>query len=178
MNEILQEASVKDDAGSDMIFEELRTVTNRQWRELLRTLDGASFAKIEARANALILDGLRVAESRAPGQMADRLIALGDLHTDLFMGVPAHMIGGKDLLDLAAEHGNSSLYTIQGVIWPKYRQHFRWHLGNYFSRVAAGETGMLQRLRREVRVVHLAGLLRLLFGPRGLRIEQPSASLQ
>lgn len=160
------------------MFEELATVTNREWREILRTLDGASFANIEARANALVLDGLQVAESRAPGQMADTLIALGDLHTDLFMGVPAHMIGGKDLLDLAAEHGNSSLYTIQDVIWPKYRRHFREHLGNYFSRVAAGERGVLQRPRREVRVVHLAGLLRLLFGPRGLRIDQLAASFQ
>lgn len=170
---IVAEIEAQSRSGSLMMFEELGGITNQQWREMLRTLDDTAFTQVETRATALILDGIQAAERRAPGYMADRLIALGDRSTHLFADIPAHMIGGKDLLDLAADHGNSSLYTIQEVIWPKFRERFRWYLGNYFSRVAAGERGVLPKVRREVRVVHLAAILRFLFGPRGPSIGRP-----
>jgi hypothetical protein len=151
-----------DNKGKAMIHDDPRKLTDRQLRSALETLNSSELRSIEIRVRDLFSEGIALAERRAPGHLADRLIALGDLYPMLVSDIPAHMTGGKDLLDLAAEDDDSSIANIV-VIWKKVREDFRAQLRHYFSRIAAGEKGNFQRCRRHARIVHLASRLRFLF---------------
>jgi hypothetical protein len=159
--------------GTPTMHNGLEKLTIREWESALGTLHGIEFDKIEKRVwdtvARLASEALSLIEQREPGYMADRIVSLGDLYPLRVRDVPPYMTGGKDLLDIAAEDGNSSLRHIIAVVWPRVRQSFRDQLRLYFSRLAVGggHSGLVEcrhRSRHE-RERDLATCLRYLCRP-------------
>lgn len=164
----------------ETIATDLGKVTLDEWRAALESLSNRELSKLERRVSSLFVELATLMEWREPGGLANRLVALGDVYPPLTYDIPAYMTGGRDLLDIAARDGDSTMHNIICVLWPKVREEFRAQLSLYFSRLAASENGAVAPRKgrsRRGRVMRLARGLRYLFRTRRPPVIEPQETL-
>ena len=128
-----------------MIQNRILFTTAQALRHELQKSSSNELAEFEVRLDSQIADAITLAEKRAPGYLAARLIAQIDERPLLACGIPAYMIGGQDVFMDRKASLPSAIDHMEAAVWPVIRSETAKHLKLYFSRVAAGERPAIPR---------------------------------